>query len=205
MEGELGTVLWHMLAGATLLFGSGIFPALFIIKILDPLSNTFRKVMLLPAISLLVVFGVAGWMVVITGKFDSATLMLLLIIANCIAALFHWKRDVIRVRRLSQWELMEERADLIESEGELPKSIETESLNEDTTELEEDIEKKKKLAIDLASSRSWWLPLALATAALLSLLPLLLFEYPNGVDWIGFSTLSHRLATSGDLSLLAIS
>lgn len=205
MEGELGTVLWHMLAGATLLFGSGIFPALFIIKILDPLSDTFRKVMLLPAISLLVVFGVAGWMVVITGKFDSATLMLLLIVANCIAALFHWKRDVIRVRRLSQWELMEERADLIESEGELPKSVETESLNEDTTELEEDIEKKKKLAIDLASSRSWWLPLALATAALLSLLPLLLFEYPNGVDWIGFSTLSHRLATSGDLSLPAIS
>ncbi|MDG1541524.1 MAG: hypothetical protein P8Q39_01645, partial [Candidatus Thalassarchaeaceae archaeon] len=153
MEGELGTVLWHMLAGATLLFGSGIFPALFIIKILDPLSDTFRKVMLLPAISLLVVFGVAGWMVVITGKFDSATLMLLLIVANCIAALFHWKRDVIRVRRLSQWELMEERADLIESEGELPKPIETESLNEGTTELEEDIEKKKILAIDLASSR----------------------------------------------------
>ncbi|HIG20121.1 MAG TPA: hypothetical protein EYQ78_05050, partial [Candidatus Poseidoniales archaeon] len=60
-------------------------------------------------------------MVVITGKFDSATLMLLLIIANCIAVVFHWKRDVIRVRRLSQWELMEERADLIESEGELPK------------------------------------------------------------------------------------
>ncbi|MBC8437947.1 MAG: hypothetical protein H8D82_01610, partial [Euryarchaeota archaeon] len=41
--------------------------------------------------------------------------------------------------------------------------------------------------------------------ALLAILPLFLFKYPNGVDWIGFSTLSHRLVTNGDLSLPAIS
>jgi hypothetical protein len=205
MEGEFATVIWHLLAGASLLFGVGLFPALFILRILDPLADTFRKVMLIPAISLLVTFGVAGWMVVLSGHFDLGLLLLLLIIANCVAAAALWQKDIIRVRRLSQWELLEEHADLVESEGVMTKEIEAKSLNETTTELEEDAEDRKKRSEELHSARSSWLPFALAAAALLSLFPLLLFEYPNGVDWIGFSTLSHRLATTGDLTLPAIS
>ncbi len=205
MEGEFGTVIWHLLAGAALLFGVGLFPALFILRILDPLADNFRKVMLTPAISLLVTFGVSGWMVVLSGRFNLGLLLLLLIIVNCVAAAALWQKDVIRVRRLTQWELLEEHEDLVESEGVMIKENEKKSHDEATVELEEDAAEKKKRAEELYSSRSSWLPFALAAAALLSLLPLLLFEYPNGVDWIGFSTLSHRLATTGDLTLPAIS
>ena len=205
MEGEFATVIWHLLAGAALLFGVGLFPALFILRILDPLADNYRKVMLIPAISLLVTFGVAGWMVVLSGHFDLGLLLLLLILVNCAAAVALWQKDVIRVRRLSQWELLEEHTDLVESEVGMTKEIESKSLNDATTELEEDAEDRKKRSEELHSSRSSWLLFALAAAALLSLFPLLLFEYPNGVDWIGFSTLSHRLATTGDLTLPAIS
>ncbi|MAE39261.1 MAG: hypothetical protein CL969_06560, partial [Euryarchaeota archaeon] len=187
MEGDFATVIWHLLAGAALLFGVGLFPALFILRILDPLADTFRKVMLIPAISLLVTFGVAGWMVVLSGHFDLGLLLLLLIMANCVAAAALWQKDIIRVRRLSQWELLEEHTDLVESEGVMTKEIEAKSLNDITTELEEDAEDRKKRSEELHSARSSWLPFALAAAALLSLFPLLLFEYPNGVDWIGFS------------------
>ncbi|MBT4060306.1 MAG: hypothetical protein HOE69_08415 [Euryarchaeota archaeon] len=205
MEGEFAVAIWHLLAGSILLFGAGLFPALHIIRILDPLSDTLRKIMLTPAISLLVVFGVSGWMVVMTGNFSSAKLLMLFILINLASVGIYWKRDVVRVRRLTQWELLQEKTDIIEAEGEMPKSINTESLNGGVTELEEDVAKKQTLVEELAAHRSPWLPFALAAAALLSLLPLLLFEYPNGVDWIGFSTLSHRLATTGDLSLPAIS
>tara|TARA_B100001750_G_scaffold247885_1_gene275435 strand:- start:3261 stop:5801 length:2541 start_codon:yes stop_codon:yes gene_type:complete len=205
MEGELGIVIWHLLAGAALLFGVGLFPALFIIRILDPLADTFRKIMLIPAISLLVTFGLAGWMVVLSGRFELSLLLFLLIIVNCAAVAAMWQKDVIRVRKLTQWELLEEHSDLVESEGNMTTDGERTSSNNATTELEEDVEEKKTRSEELLASRSSWLPFALAAAALLSLLPLLLFEYPNGVDWIGFSTLTHRLATTGDLTLPAIS
>ena len=205
MEGDLTTVIWHLIAGAAVLFGVGFFPALFVIRILDPLADTFRKLMLIPAISLLVTFGVAGWMVVLSSNFDLSLLLVLLIIVNCAAVAAMWQKDVIRVRRLTQWELLEEHSDLVESEGTMTTDNDVKDSNNATTELEEDVEEKNKRSEDLQASRSSWLPFALAAAALLSLLPLILFEYPNGVDWIGFSTLTHRLATTGDLSLPAIS
>ena len=157
--------------------------------------------MLTPAISLLVTFGISGWMVVLTGKFSIQLLLFLLILLNAVTGVLMWQKDVVRVRKLTKWELLEEQAEIAESEGK-NKEI---NVKEETIELEEDAERKMNIINELSSSRSYWLPFALAAATLLSILPLLLFKYPNGVDWIGFSTLSHRLATSGELTLPPIS
>ena len=117
MEGEGATILWQVLIGAGLVFGVSLFPSLAILRILDPFADKFRKILLAPAISLLVTYGLAGWMVITSGKFDLGYLLLLLIIANCVALLALWERDVVRVRRLSNWELLEEKNVAMEEEG----------------------------------------------------------------------------------------
>ena len=217
MEGEGATILWQVLIGAGLVFGVSLFPSLAILRILDPFADKFRKILLAPAISLLVTYGLAGWMVITSGKFDLGYLLLLLIIANCVALLALWQRDVVRVRRLSNWELLEEKNVAMEEEGvEAEAAIDPESEDggtkltaaindEETVRIEEDIEEEKNRLREMMAGRNGWLPIALASAALFTILPLFLFEYPNGVDWIGFSTLSHRLATVGELSLPAVS
>ncbi len=206
MEGGVGVVLWDTLIGSLILFAGGFFPALSLLRILDPLADFTRRLMLIPALSLLVNFAVAGWLVVLTNRFDVINLLLLLLLVNSLAGLFLWQRDVVRVRRLSQWELLAERMDLIESEGVLRRKRGGEREDEKSVrEVEEDVQEKQRIAAELAAGRPAWLPLALAASALLSLLPLLLFEYPNGVDWVGFSTLTHSLASRGTLDLPAIS
>ena len=217
MEGEGTTILWQILIGAGLVFGVSLFPSLAILRILDPFADKFRKILLAPAISLLVTYGLAGWMVITSGKFDLGYLLLLLIIANCVALLALWERDVVRVRRLSNWELLEEKNVAMAEEGvEAEAAIDPESEDggtkltaaindEEKVRIEVDIEEEKNRLREMMAGRNGWLPIALASAALFTILPLFLFEYPNGVDWIGFSTLSHRLATVGDLSLPAVS
>jgi hypothetical protein len=217
MEGEGATILWQVLIGAGLVFGVSLFPSLAILRILDPFADKFRKILLAPAISLLVTYGLAGWMVITSGKFDLGYLLLLLIVANCVALLALWERDVVRVRRLSNWELLEEKNVAMAEEGvEVEVSIDPESEDggtkvsaaindEETVRFEEDVEEEKSRLREMMAGRNGWLPIALASAALFTILPLFLFEYPNGVDWIGFSTLSHRLATVGELSLPAVS
>jgi hypothetical protein len=217
MEGEGATILWQVLIGAGLVFGVSLFPSLAILRILDPLSDNFRKILLAPAISLLVTYGLAGWMVITSGKFDIGYLLLLLIIANCVALLALWERDVVRVRRLSTWEFLEEKNVAMAEEGvEAEAAIDPESEDggtkvtatindEETVRVEEDVEAERNRFQEMMVGRSGWLPVALVSAALFTILPLFLFKYPNGVDWIGFSTLSHRLATVGELSLPAVS
>ncbi|PXF20641.1 MAG: hypothetical protein CXX71_05430 [Methanobacteriota archaeon] len=82
MEGELGVILWQVIVGGALLFGIGLFPGLAILRVLDPGADRFRRMLLVPALSLMVSYGISGWMVILTGKFDLAVLLLLLIAAN---------------------------------------------------------------------------------------------------------------------------
>ena len=212
MEGELGVILWQVIVGGALLFGIGLFPGLVILRVLDPGADRFRRLLLVPALSLMVSYGISGWMVILTGKFDLAVLLLLLIAANGLSIAGLWQRDVVRVRRLSPWERLQEKVEVNDDDEEdggedagstkVSARIEGE---EETVRIEEDVEEAEEKRKDLLRRRASWFPIALAASALLALLPLFLFTYPNGVDWIGFSTLSHRLATTGDLTLPAAS
>ena len=56
----------------------------------------------------------------------------------------------------------------------------------------------------LQNQRNPW-RLALASTVILSCFTLpLLMDSPFGVDWIGFSTLTHQISSVGDLSLIHI-
>ncbi len=182
-SGLIGVVL-----GSTLLIGLGMIPGLALIRILDPGADQMRQMMLLPAASLLVLYGLAGWLVVILGKHSLGALIVSISLINILSATLGWQRESIRVRRLSAWERLEE----IEAAAEVEAG---------TVELEEDVIAERKHAALIETGRPDWLPWALGISALICLTPLFILQRPMGVDWLGFATLSHRLAETGSLLL----
>ena len=188
MEGNLFEVLLNLMLGSGLLIGLGLIPAISLIRILDPGADRLRMVMLAPAASLLILYGLAGWLVVIRGVHSVGALVMLILIVNVLAATLGWQRDVVRVRRLSAWERLEEIAEAAEAEG-------------GTVSLEEDVVAERRYSALIQTGRPRWLPWALAISALVCLTPLFILARPMGVDWLGFATLSHRLAETGSLEL----
>ena len=185
---KLEAGLFSILLGSILLIGLGLIPGLALIRILDPGADQLRQMMLVPAASLLVLYGLAGWLVVLRGEHSIGYLVFAILIVNGLSATLGWQRESVRVRRLSAWERLEEIEDAAESEA-------------GTVKLEEDVAADRKHAELLKTGRPIWLPWALGISALVCLTPLLIFDRPMGVDWLGFATLSHRLAETGSLML----
>jgi len=182
-SGLVGIVL-----GSVLLIGFGMIPGLALIRILDPGADRLRQMMLLPAASLLILYGLAGWLVVILGKHSLGVLILSISVINILSATLGWQRESVRVRRLSAWERLEEIETLSEAEA-------------GTVKLEQDVIAERKHTALIETGRPEWLPWALGISAMICLTPLLILERPMGVDWLGFATLSHRLAETGSLML----
>lgn len=195
MEGTLATILWHLLLGAGTLLAGSLLPGLALTRLLDPTADLWRKVMLAPSLGLLALYGVAGWMVVALGIYDTTLLLVLLAIINLIATAILWERDIIRVRHLTPWERLE----LADDQG---REV---SDGEMRVRLESDVAREAAAQRALQERRPGWLPIAIGLAIGLCLLPLLLFEVPLGLDWIGFATLSHTLASTGELTLPPVS
>ena len=192
MEGGVGEVLLHILMGCILLMLPTAIPALALIRALDPGADLLRQILLFPAAALLAMMGLAGWLVVATGEHSVGLLIFALFVINLLAATLFWQKDVVRVRRLSAWERLEAIEELTDAEA-----------GDDTTRVEADVAAERRHADLVATGRRAWLPFAMLGALIASLAPLLIFERPQGVDWLGFATLSHRLAESGNLALPA--
>ena len=180
--------LFSILLASTLLIGLGLIPGLALIRVLDPGADRLRQMMLVPAASLLTLYGLAGWLVVLRGEHSVGYLVLAILLLNGLSATFGWQRESVRVRRLSAWERLEEIEAAAESEA-------------GTIELEEDVIAERKHAALIETGRPNWLPWALGISAIVCLSPLLILERPMGVDWLGFATLSHRLAETGSMML----
>ena len=180
--------LFSILLASTLLIGLGLIPGLALIRVLDPGADRLRQMMLVPAASLLTLYGLAGWLVVLRGEHSVGYLVLAILLLNGLSATFGWQRESVRVRRLSAWERLEEIEAAAESEA-------------GTIELEEDVVAERKHAALIETGRPNWLPWALGISAIVCLSPLLILERPMGVDWLGFATLSHRLAETGSMML----
>ena len=180
--------LFSIILAGVLLIGLGTLPGLALIRILDPGADRLRQAMLLPAASLLTLYGLAGWLVVLRGEHSIGYLVLAILIVNALSATLGWQRQSVRVRRLSAWERLEEIEAAAEAEA-------------GTVELEEDVVAERKHAALIETGRPVWLPWALGFSALICLTPLLILDRPMGVDWLGFATLSHRLAETGSLML----
>ncbi len=188
MEGGFFDILLHLILGGGLLIGLGLIPGLALIRILDPGADKLRQMMLAPAASLLILFGLAGWLVVLRGEHSVGALVMMILLVNVVAATVGWQREIVRVRRLSAWERLEEIAEAAEAEG-------------GTVNLEDDVIAEKRHAELIATGRPAWLPVALIISAIVCLSPLFILQRPMGVDWLGFATLSHRLAETGSLTL----
>ena len=180
--------LFSILLGSTLLIGLGLIPGLALIRVLDPGADRLRQMMLAPAASLLTLYGLAGWLVVLRGEHSIGFLVLAILLTNGLSATFGWQRESVRVRRLSAWERLEEIEAAAEAEA-------------GTVELEEDVVAERKHTALIETGRPVWLPWALGISALICLTPLLILDRPMGVDWLGFATLSHRLAETGSMML----
>ena len=190
MQGNMFEVGFQILVGTGLLGVCGALPGLALIRILDPSADTFRKILLTPSFGLLILFGIAGWSVIIFGLFTPILLILGIAIANILAFFILRQRDPVGVKELSPWERMELALDINE------KTIEKTKIQLEEWELDE-----ANVQSEFQKQRGRNLAFISIVAIIISLLPLFLFRYPHGVDWIGFATLSHRFTIVGELSL----
>ena len=141
-----------MVLGLALLFASSMLPALAALRILDPEADQVRRMLMAPAIGVLILLGLAGWSVILSGGFSSIFLLLLIAVLNLFSVryLLNTQQQVESIAAVADRDLL-------------------------------------------------WLAVALVLFC--SLLPLFLFKVPNGVDWIGFSTLANLYASSGHTDL----
>jgi len=156
-------------------------------RILDPTSDKLRKALLSPALGLLLCFGISGWMVILTGFWSGWSLLIGFAFLN-LAAIWVLKRGEVEGRELSPW-LRLEAAMGIEVEASII--------------LDEDESNEVDRQTWFQNTRSRMLPWAILGAVIITLLPLIIFRIPHGVDWIGFSFLSNQFLINGNLELPA--
>ena len=146
--------IFSILLGSAFLIGLGLIPGLALIRILDPGADRLRQMMLVPAASLLILYGLAGWLVVLRGEHSVGYLVMVILLVNLLSATVGWQRESVRVRRLSAWERLEEIEAAAKAEA-------------GTVQLEEDVVAERKHAALIETGRPAWLPWALAISAMI--------------------------------------
>ena len=171
-----------MFLTAALLLMVTFVPGYALCKVLDASADRMRKIALSPALGLLLVYGLAG-LLVLCGQWTWPLMSALLLLLNVIA-LTRIKRRPEAGKVLTSWQKLERAM-----HGEVYGTPE-ESIGDEVTAQRW-----------LQNQRKPWM-IALAAGVVMSCLTLpMLQEIPFGVDWIGFSTLTNQIATVGDLSL----
>ncbi len=162
-----------------------ILPGRAVVRIIDPTADRWRSWMLSPSIGLLLLCGVGGWSVIVSGKYQFEVMALELATLNLIATGLLWERDVRQVRRLSPWERLELSMSEEEAEQMFIDLDDPEAIRERTLARDE---------------RHYVIPL-LIFAGLILMCPLLIFNMPLGGDWIGFSAVADSFIELGGPSL----
>ena len=146
-----------------------IAPGLALLRILDASADLFRKALLCFPLGLLALFGTSGMLFVVQlwSIFNLSVALLLINIAS-IAFLF----QKVRVERktYTQWQKMEA-------------AIHGIVLEEAEPELENEVAAQQWFQ----ANRNPIAQIAAGCFCLLTLIPILIFDRPFGVDWIGFS------------------
>ena len=167
--------------GVVLLLLISIIPGLGLARVLDGSADRTRRFLLAPALGLLLIFGISGIYVVITQRWTWLEISLCILLVNLLG-LYVIRHRVEETVEMSPWLKLEAAMG-----GEI---IADEVLDDEATTQRW-----------IQDSRSNWFNPMLLGAALIALLPLILFERPMGVDWIGFSVLTDSLASRGTLEL----
>ena len=172
-----------MLGSAVVVLAPSLLPGWALTSVLDGSSDRFRKVLLAPALGLLLLFGVSGFLVLLD-------LWSPLLMAVCLAGLnaaayrmIHQRHEVVAKR--TRWQQLE-----AAMHGEISEDTVSPSLSEEA-----------ETQLGFQNNRSttlYALGLVVASTALLS--PMIQ-RLPFGVDWIGFAMLTQQLVLEGNLSL----
>lgn len=157
-------------------------PGYALCKILDASADRLRRFALAPALGLLLTYGLSG-LVLLTGLWTWGLMSALLLLLNTIA-ISQLRSNRKEIQKLTSWQKLERAM-----HGEVYGAPD------------------EKISDEVAAQR--WLQnqrnprmLVLASAVVVSCLSLpFLVDIPFGVDWIGFSTLTHQITLNGDLSL----
>jgi len=172
-----------MLGSAVVVLAPSILPGWALSTVLDGSSDRFRKVLLAPALGLLLLYGLSGTLVLL----DVWSPWLLA--AGCILAnftayrLIHQRHEVLAKR--TRWQLLE-----AAMHGEISEETDAPSLSKEA-EIQLEFQRKRPTLL---------MALSMVVAATAMLSPLVQ-RLPFGVDWIGFAMLTQQLVLEGNLAL----
>ena len=169
-----------MLLTVALMLVVSILPGFALARILDASSDRFRKILLAPALGLLLIYGINGLLLLLNIWSVFFTSLCLLII-NLISA-SHIKST--SDGKLSPWRILE--------------SAMQDNLNSlSDKEIGDEVAAQKWIQ---ANRVNWKTIIALIICFSVLLIPMIQ-DLPFGVDWIGFSVLSGQVGLTGSLAL----
>ncbi|MEC8106269.1 MAG: hypothetical protein VX115_00875, partial [Candidatus Thermoplasmatota archaeon] len=156
-----------------------IAPGLALLRILDASADTFRKALLCFPIGLLAMYGTSGLLFVLQA-WSITNLTIALITINALSIAFLFRKVHVERTTYTQWQKMEA-------------AIHGLVLSESEPEIEQEVAAQQWFQ----NNRNPLLQIAAGCFCLLTLVPIIMFDRPFGVDWIGFSTLASHVAQSG--------
>ena len=168
--------MWEVIL---IIFLPTIAPGLALIRILDASADTFRKTLLCFPIGLLTLFGISGLLFVVE-LWSILSLTLVLLLTNILSIVFLLRKVQIEQTTYTQWQKMEA-------------AIHGVVLSESEPEIEHEVATQHWFQ----SNRNPVLQIIAGCFCLLTLVPILMFDRPFGVDWIGFSTLASNVGQTG--------
>ena len=163
-----------MLGSAVVVLAPSILPGWALSSVLDGSSDRFRKILLAPALGLLLLYGLSGTLVLLD-VWSPFWLAVVMLAANILAyRLIHQRHEVIAKR--TRWQLLG---------GDARGNFEETDAPSLSKEAEVQLEFQRNRSTPLMA-----LSMVVATTALLS--PMIQ-RLPFGVDWIGFAMLTQQL------------
>lgn len=172
-----------MLGSALVVLAPSMLPGWALATVLDGSGDRFRKVLLAPALGLLLMYGVSGTLVLLD-LWSPILLAVCLIALNGFAyRMIHQRHEVLAKR--TRWQMLE-----AAMHGEISDENDASSLSEEA-----------EIQLGFQRSRSTVLMGMSVAIAATAVLPTLLQSLPFGVDWIGFAMLTQQLVLEGNLTL----
>ncbi len=156
-----------------------IAPGLALLRVLDASADTFRKALLCFPIGLLALYGTSGLLFVLQ-TWSVTNLTVAIVLLNALSIAFLFRKVQVERTTYTQWQKMEA-------------AIHGLVLSESEPEIEQEVAAQQWFQ----SNRNPLLQIAAGCFCLLTLVPIVMFDRPFGVDWIGFSTLASHVGQSG--------
>lgn len=156
-----------------------IAPGLALLRVLDASADAFRKALLCFPIGLLGIYGTSGLLFVLQ-VWSVTNLTIALVLLNALSIAFLFRKVHVEHTTYTQWQKMEA-------------AIHGLVLSESEPEIEQEVAAQQWFQ----SNRNPMLQIAAGSFCLMTLVPIIMFDRPFGVDWIGFSTLASHVAQSG--------